>query len=120
MSTHNIGFCEDLIKTIYHQIRTLSLLLPTHNFSCCFIGLYLYVLTRGPFPCFSHSSLSTRSRSFIVAIIFCCFQPAIRQTNLSENLREDWTCPTEPPLKIKSLLLLNPEEEIRSKERVDI
>ena len=23
-----------------------------------------------------------------------------------EDLREDWTCPTEPPLKIKSLLLL--------------
>ena len=25
---------------------------------------------------------------------------------LTEDLREDWTCPTEPPLKIKSLLLL--------------
>ena len=23
---------------------------------------------------------------------------------LTEDLREDWTCPTEPPLKIKSLL----------------
>ena len=25
---------------------------------------------------------------------------------LTEDLREDWTCPTEPPLKIKSLLSL--------------
>ena len=25
---------------------------------------------------------------------------------LKEDLREDWTCPTEPPLKIKLLLLL--------------
>ena len=25
---------------------------------------------------------------------------------LTEDLSEDWTCPTEPPLEVKSLLLL--------------
>ena len=44
MSTHNIGFYEDLTKILslnYHQIRTLFLLLPEDRFShmyaqiCC-------------------------------------------------------------------------------------
>ena len=45
MSTHNIGFCEQMSKIIsyYHQIRTFSLDLVFHMYIHVYIYIYIYI-----------------------------------------------------------------------------